>query len=133
MNNYAIVTNRKRAIIALIHSVVFLLIAARGAASPPLAPLWLHLHDGIAGQLIMLLMYLVVSSILWQLTRVSRCFLERLYFGFCSLSATVGLLRSIFGDPPMHLAIVLRVLLLSCAVISGFVILREHSQPQLAE
>ncbi len=133
MNSYAILTNRKRAIIALIHSVVFLLIAARGASSPPLQPIWLHLHDGVTSGLIMLIIYLIVSSILWILTRISRCFLERLYFGFCSLSASVGLLRSVFGDPPMHLAIVLRVLLLSCAVITGFVILREHSEPELAE
>lgn len=133
MNVYAILTNRKRAIIALIHSIAFLLIAARGAGSPPLPPIWLHLHDGVTSGLVMLIIYLIVSSILWTLTWFSRCFVERLYFGFCSLSATVGLLRSIFGDPPMHLAIFLRVLLLSCAVVTGFVILREHSEPELAD
>src|SRR5689334_23312173 len=132
MNSYAILTNRKRAIIALIHSVVFLLIAARGASSPPLTPIWLP-HASLTASLVMLIVYLIVSSILWQLTRVSRCFLERLYFGFCSLSATTGLLRSIFGDPPLHLAIVFRVLMLTCAVITGFVILKEQSEPELAE
>jgi hypothetical protein len=81
----------------------------------------------------MLVVYLIVSSILWQLTRISRCFLERLYFGFCSLSATAGLLRTVFGDPPMHLAVIFRVLMLTCAVITGFVILKEHSEPELAE
>ena len=133
MNSYAILTNRKRAIIALIHSFAFLLIAAHGATSAPLQPIWLHLHDGLTAPLVMLIVYLVVSSILWILTCISRCFLERLYFGFCSLSATVGLLRSVLGDPPMHLAIVLRVLLLSFAVITGFVLLKEHSEPELAE
>lgn len=133
MNDYAILTNRKRAIIALIHSVFFLLIAARGITSPPLSPIWLHLHEGLTAGMVMLIIYLIVSSILWQLTRISRCPLERFYFGFCSLSATVGLLRSIFGDAPMHLAIFIRVLLLTFAVITGFVILKEHSEPELAE
>jgi hypothetical protein len=132
MNSYAILTNRKRAIIALIHSVFFLLFASRGMSSAPLTPIWIH-SAGLTAPIIMLVIYLIVSSILWQLTRISRCMLERLYFGLCSLSATVGLLRSIVGDPPLHLAIVLRVLLLSCAVVTGFVILREHSDPQLAD
>lgn len=132
MNSYAILTNRKRAIIALIHSVVFLFIASRGASSPPLTAIWLP-HESLTAPVIMLVIYLIVSSILWQLTRVSRCFIERLYFGFCSLSATAGLLRSVFGDPPMHLAIIFRVLMLTCAVITGFVILKEHSEPELAE
>lgn len=132
MNSYAILTNRKRAIIALIHSVVFLFIATRGMTSPPLTPIWIH-AAGLATSLIMLIIYLIVSTILWWLTRISRCFLERLYFGFCSLSASIGLLRSLFGDPPLHLAIIFRVLLLSCAVITGFVILREHSEPELAD
>ena len=133
MNSYAVLTNRKRVIIALVHSVVFLLLAARGATSPPLSPIWLQLHDGVTGGLILLVIYLIVSSILWALTYYSRCFLERLYFGFCSLSATTGLLRSIFGDPPMHLAALLRVMLLSCAVITGFVILKEHSQLEMVD
>ncbi len=133
MNEFAILTNRKRAIIALIHSVVFLLIAARGATARPLSPIWLHLHDGLTASLVMLIIYLIVSSILWWLTHISRCFTERLYFGFCSLSASVGVLRYLFGDPPMHLAILLRVLLLSCAVITGLIIMREHSEPELAE
>jgi hypothetical protein len=127
MNIYAILTNRKRAIIALIHSVFFLIVAAMGATSRPFSPIWLHLHDGVTAQLVMLIIYVVVSTILWVLTRYSRCLLERLYFGFCSLSASVGVLRCIFGDPPLHLAAIMRVLLLGCAVVIGFVILREHS------
>ena len=132
MNDYAILTNRKRAIIALIHSVFFLMVAAVGITSPRLLPIWLRLHDAFSAALAMLIIYLIVSSILWQLARVSRCSLERFYFGFCALSATVGLLRSIFGDPPMHLAIFIRVLLLTCAVVMGLVILKEHSEPELA-
>jgi hypothetical protein len=133
MNDYSILTNRKRAIIALIHSVFFLVVAAIGITSSPSPPIWLHLHNGFTAALAMLIIYLVVSSILWILTRVSRCSLERFYFGFCSLSASVGLLRSIFGDPRMHLAIFIRVLLLTCAVITGLVILKEQSEPELAE
>ena len=133
MNDYAILTNRKRAIIALIHSVFFLMLAAIGITSPRLLPISLRLYDAFGPALAMLIIYLIVSSILWLLTRASCCSLERFYFAFCSLSATVGLLRSIFGDPPMHLAIFIRVLLLTCAVITGLVILKEHSEPELAE
>lgn len=133
MNDYAILTNRKRAIIALIHSVFFLMLAAVGITSPRLLPIGLRLHDAFGAALAMLIIYSIVSSILWLLTRSSRCSLERFYFGFCSLSATVGLLRSIFGDPLLHLAIFIRVLLLTGAVVTGLVILKEHSEPQLAE
>jgi hypothetical protein len=133
MNEYAVLTNRKRAIIALIHSFFFLLVALMGFASPPMLALSIRIHAAFASAVAMLAIYGIVTTILLVLTKVSRSSLERLYFGFCSTSAGVGLLRIVLGDPPMHLAVLVRVAMLSCAVVTGLVILREHSQPRLAE
>jgi hypothetical protein len=133
MNEYAVLTNRKRAIIALIHSVFFLLIASMAFASPRMLPVWIRIYTALASSVAMLAIYTIVTTILLILTKVSRCALERLYFGLCSTSATTGLLRLIFGDPPLHLAVMFRVAMLGCAVIIGLVIMREHSQPELAE
>lgn len=133
MNEYAVLTNRKRAIIALIHSVFFLLIALMGVASPRLLPVWIRIYTAFASALAMLAIYAMVTTILLILTKASRCSLERLYFGFCSTSAGAGLLRAVLGDPPLHLAVLARVAMLSCAVLIGLLILREHSQPELAE
>jgi hypothetical protein len=133
MNEYAVLTNRKRAIIALIHSVFFLMIALMGMASPRMQALSIRIHTAFAAVIAMLAIYAIVTTILLILTKVSRCSLERLYFGFCSTSAGVGLLRVVLGDPPLHLAVLTRVVMLSCAVFIGFVILREHSRPELAE
>ena len=52
---------------------------------------------------------------------------EKLYFGFCSASASLGLMRLLFGDP-QSVGLYLRVLMLLCAVVTGTVILREHSR-----
>jgi hypothetical protein len=133
MNEYAVLTNRKRAIIALVHSIFFLLVALMSAASPRMLPIWTRIHTAFASSIAMLTIYAIVTTILLILTKVSRCSLERLYFGFCSTSAGAGLLRVVLGDPPLHLAALVRVAMLSCAVFTGLVILREHSQPQLAE
>jgi len=133
MNEYAVLTNRKRAIIALIHSVFFLLVALMGFASQRMQPVSIRIHTAFAPAVAMLAIYTIVTSILLVLTKVSRCWLERFYFAFCSTSAGVGLLRVVLGDPPMHLAVLVRVAMLSCAVVTGLVVLREHSQPQLAE
>jgi hypothetical protein len=128
VNEFGILTNRKRAVIALAHSIVFLLIALRSLASGRLVnAIWLQRSAVIFGLLI-LTVYLVVSSVLVYLVRISRCAREKLYFGFCASSASVGLLRTIFGDPAFHGGQFLRVLMLCCAVITGFVILRGHSK-----
>jgi hypothetical protein len=129
MNDYAIITNRKRAVIALIHSVVFLLIALRTLAVATAAmPIWLA-SASVVSSVAMLAIYLVVSSILMKLVQVSRCAREKLYFAFCASSATLGLLRTVFGDPSLHLAQYLRVAMLICAVVTGTSILRGHSRP----
>src|ERR1035437_4382692 len=98
MHRYVILTNRKRAIVALVHSVAFLGIALYGAttvvrpvgrASPTSA--WI-----LAG------VYVAVSLALAALTAMAGNWRERRYFGFCTTSAGFGLLRQILGDPPLH-------------------------------
>jgi hypothetical protein len=122
MHRYVILTTRKRAIVALVHSVAFLLIALYGvismvrplgASSPGSA--WI-----VAG------VYVAVSIALAVLAAIARNWRERLYFLFCATSATFGLLRQILGDPPMHFAVYVRVALLACAVAAGLAIVRAH-------
>ena len=129
MNNseaFVILTSRKRAVIALVHSVVFLLIALRSVLFPStLTPIWLHQNDKKAALLI-LLIYVIVSSILIQLTRISVAAREKLYFLFCSTSASVGMIRNVVGDPVPHLGSLVRVAMLMCAVATGILILRSH-------
>src|SRR5947209_10306685 len=109
MDDFAILTNRKRAIIALAHSIVFLGVALSGFASPKhgLA----HGHWFLSGGLL-LLIYLTVGSILAWLTRLARCARERIYFAFCTSSATFGFLRTLFGDAALPAAQYLRVAML---------------------
>ncbi len=133
MNEYAVLSNRKRAIIALIHSVFFLLVAFMGAFSQPIQPIWIRIHGAMGQAVSLTAVYLIVTTILLILTKVSRCSIERLYFGFCATSAGTGLLRLLFGDAPHHFAVIVRVLMLSLAVFTGLIILREHSQPELAD
>ncbi len=128
MESYGILTNRKRAIIALVHSFVFLGIAMMGLASAPKAGLLLPHRAYTAGNIAVFCVYLIVTSVLLILTWYSRCVRERAYFAFCSASASVGLLRAVVGDPVAHIGPVARVLLLGTAVVIGFAILSAHSQ-----
>ena len=123
--DFAIINNRKRAIIALVHSAFFLGVAAVQLALSHAAPYRLHGEKALAGS-ILLGIYLIVTTVLLILLRYSRCTRERLYFAFCSASAAFGLVRILLGDPVLH-ANVLRVLLLFCAVMIGTGILRTHS------
>jgi hypothetical protein len=119
---YTILTTRKRAIVALVHSVAFLLIALYGAVSVvrPLgaaSPASAWTMGGV---------YVAVTSALAVLSALSGHWRERLYFGCCTTSATFGLLRQILGDPPMHFAVYVRVAMLACAVVTGLEIVRAH-------
>jgi hypothetical protein len=126
MHDFAIITNRKRAKIALVHSVIFWLIALRGAASASiLTPIWTK-NPVPTPTILLVAIYLIVATVLTQLVRISRCTREKLYFGFCATSASIGLLRYLFGDPALHAGLYLRVLLLTCAVITGTIILLRH-------
>lgn len=123
MNHYAILTNRKRALIALAHSCVFLGIAFHGFASPKAG---IVVPNPVpAGDLALLVIYLVVASILTWLVTISRCTGERVYFVLCAGSATFGLLRTVFGDAAFPAAQYLRVILLASAVILGTAIFRS--------
>jgi hypothetical protein len=128
MDGFRILTNRKRTIIALVHTVVFLAIAiVQLALSRPTPHFKLHASTTISSA-IMVAIYLTVTTALLLLFRVSRCFNERLYFALCATSASFGLLRAVYGDPPMHFAHYFRVLMLSGAVLVGTLILRSHSE-----
>jgi len=125
MDRFAILNNRKRAIIALIHSVFFLAVAGVQLAISHAEPFSLR-GERVTGGIVLLTIYVIVTTVLVVLLRFSRCTQERLYFAFCAASAGFGLLRIWLGDPVLH-ANVLRVLLLFCAVIVGTAILRSHS------
>ncbi len=126
MNDFGVLTNRKRAVIALIHSIVFLGIAFHGFVSPKAGVL--H-RSGATGDFILIAIYLVVASILGWLVSISRSLVERAYFALCVISASSGLLRTIFGDYAVPPAQYLRVLMLSAAVGLGILIVRAHSRP----
>ncbi|HZQ70352.1 MAG TPA: hypothetical protein VFA68_17630 [Terriglobales bacterium] len=125
--NFAILTNRRRALIALAHSIVFLGIAFRGLLlGNSLRPIWLH-PANLQSSVAVLAIYVVVTSVLIQLARMSGSARERLYFLFCASSASVGTIRNVVGDPAPHVGLLLRVLMLACAVATGVLILRTHS------
>jgi apolipoprotein N-acyltransferase len=131
MDRFAIINNRKRAIIALIHSVFFLGVAGVQLAISHAAPFSLR-GEKVVGGIVLMTIYVIVTTVLLVLLRFSRCTKERLYFAFCSASAGFGLRRIWLGDPVLH-ANVLRVLLLFCAVVIGTGILRTHSAPIASE
>lgn len=128
MGGFTILTNRKRAIIALVHSVVFLLIAARQmvAANPAMG---IRAAAAVpAGTWILCGIYGVVSAILFWLFMVSRGWMEKIYFGLCTISAASGLLRTVVGDHGFHGAVYIRVIMLTSAVFVGLAIVRIHSE-----
>jgi hypothetical protein len=125
MNDFGILTSRKRALIALIHSVVFLGVAIHGFASPKSG----ILHGyGPTGDFVLLMIYTSVASILGWLVSISRCLQERVYFTLCACSASFGLLRVVFGDTSLPAAQYLRVIMLVSAVGVGAFIVRSFSR-----
>ena len=125
MNDFGVLTNRKRALIALIHSMVFLGIAIHGFSTPKGG----ILHSRPGGDFALVIIYLVVASILAWLVGISRPVIERVYFTLCACSASFGLLRTVFGDSSLPAAQYLRVILLSSAVAVGGLIVRSFSRP----
>ena len=125
MRRYIILTNRKRAIIALVHTVAFLALAVGTGIITVQS-----LHAGSrASAWIVAGIYLLVTVALLALTAISGSFRERLYFACCTTSAGFGLARQLLGDQQVHAAVYVRVAMLACAVFLGVVILREHSAP----
>jgi hypothetical protein len=128
MSGFSILTNRKRAVVALVHSIIFLLIAVRQmVAANPVTGVWVA-STVTMGTWILCGIFLVVSSILLWLLIISRGWMEKFYFGFCTISATSGLLRTAAGDQAFHAGLYIRVVMLVSAVIVGLVIVRMHSQ-----
>jgi len=125
MDRFAIINNRKRAIIALVHSLFFLAVAAIQLAISHASPLSMR-GDRVTGGVLLLAIYVAVTTVLLVLLGLSACTREKLYFALCAGSAGFGLVRIVLGDPVLH-ANVLRVILLLCAVIVGSGILRAHS------
>jgi hypothetical protein len=126
MNEFTILTNRKRAVIALIHSVVFSGVALHGFVSPKTGVLR---HAGSDPDFLLIMIYMTVTSILGWLVGISRALGERLYFAFCMASAGFGLLRMIFGDEALPAAQYVRVAMLTSAVAVGSWILYSFSRP----
>ncbi|HEY4930953.1 MAG TPA: hypothetical protein VII23_05225 [Terriglobales bacterium] len=131
MNSFSILNSRKRAIIALVHTVIFLCVAALQTALSHAKAFSLH-GDKVVGGIVLLSIYTIVTTVLLLLLRAASHASERLYFALCATSAALGLLRILLGDPVLH-AGVFRVLLLSGAVVVGMLILRSHSKARVAE
>ena len=122
MRRYIILSNRKRAIIALAHTVAFLLLAVFTSL---LLVRPLHSGSPRAGWIIAGI-YVAVTSALLVLAAVSGNLVERIYFGLCATSAAFGLARQILGDTGIPSAVFVRVAMLAAAVAVGVKILREH-------
>jgi len=130
MGAFAILTNRRRAVIALVHSVVFLLISLRQMIlSDPAAGIGFP-STVTPGTWILCGIYSLVSAILWWLFAISRGWMEKAYFGLCAVSATTGLLRTAAGDHLFHSGLYIRVVMLATAVVVGLMIVRFHSESE---
>ena len=129
MGGFSILTNRKRAIVALVHSVVFLLIAVRQmVAAQPSSGIWVA-STVSRGTWILCGIFAIVSAILFWLLVISSGWMEKFYFGFCTISASSGLVRTAAGDQTFHAGLYIRVVMLVSAVLVGLLIVRMHSRP----
>jgi hypothetical protein len=128
MGGFRILSNRKRAIVALVHTLVFLLVAMRQmVAASPAAGIWTP-SSVSGGTWALCAVFAVVSAILFWLFAISRGWLEKIYFGLCAVSASSGLLRTAVGDHGFHAGLYLRVAMLTSAVLVGLIIVRVHSE-----
>ncbi|MGA9933447.1 MAG: hypothetical protein WCF61_05070 [Terriglobales bacterium] len=128
MGGFSILTNRKRAVVALAHSIVFLLIAVRQmVAANPASGIWVA-STVSRGTWILCGILAIVSSILFWLLVISRGWMEKIYFAFCTISASSGLLRTAAGDQTFHAGLYIRVVMLVSAVLVGVLIVRMHSR-----
>jgi hypothetical protein len=128
MESFSILNSRKRAVIALVHSVFFLAVAGVQAAVSHAEPLSMRGSRATAG-LILLAIYVAVTTVLLLLLKASDCAKEKLYFALCAASASFGLMRIVLGDQVLHVN-AMRVLFLACAVLVGVLILRTHAVSQ---
>jgi hypothetical protein len=115
-----ILNSRKRAIVALVHTVGFLGLAAV-TGKPGLRPIaW----SSPVSAYVMPAVYAVVTSVLAGFAAAGRG-AERLYFTLCATSALFGLARQVGGDPPLHFAVYVRIAILSLATLTGVAIARS--------
>lgn len=128
MGGFSILTNRRRAVVALVHSVVFLVVAVRQmVAATPASGIWLP-STVRPGTWILCGIFGIVSSILFWLLVISRGWMEKFYFAFCTISASSGLVRTAAGDQAFHAGLYIRVVMLGSAVLVGLLIVRMHSR-----
>ena len=128
MGGFSILTNRKRAVVALVHSVVFLLIAVRQmVAATPAEGVWVA-STVRPGTWILCAIFALVSAILLWLLVISTGWMEKIYFAYCTISATSGLLRTAAGDQAFHAGLYIRVVMLVSAVLVGLLIVRRHAR-----
>ena len=122
---YTILNSRKRALIALVHTVFFMLLATWQSIGAPRSASLLRHRDAsvIAGGIV----YCIVTSVLVWLLAISASARERMYFGLCAASAGTALVRMLVGEINVPGSGVARVMMLGCAVIVGITILREHA------
>ena len=126
MREFSILTNRKRAIVALAHSIIFLLIAVHQMVDArPAAGIWIS-STVPRGTWILCGIFALVSAVLMWLFAVSSGWVERIYFALCTVSASSGLLRIVAGDRTFHAGLYIRVAMLLSAVFVGLVIVRRH-------
>jgi len=136
LTDFRILNSRKRAIVALVHSIVFGLLATFQLLSNyhPV-PLVGAMPGQLVGPAILTGIYLIVTVVLLILVLASRGPVEKLYFAFCATSAGVGLMRIVLGDPTIYTGNFIRVFMLGCGVLTCLFILRLHSerQPEFAD
>lgn len=134
--DFRILNNRKRAVIALIHSIIFGMLASYQLLSNyhPV-PLIAAASGHVVAPAILTSIYLTVTTVLLILVLASRGPIEKLYFAFCATSAGVGLMRVLLGDPTVYTGNFIRVLMLGCGIFTCLFILRLHSerQPEFAD
>jgi hypothetical protein len=73
--------------------------------------------------------FAIVSAILLWLLVISSGWMEKFYFGLCTISASSGLVRTAAGDQTFHAGLYIRVVMLVSAVLVGLLIVRMHSRP----
>ncbi len=122
---YTILNSRKRALIALVHTIFFLLLATwQTTGAPKTASLLWHRNASvIAGGIV----YCIVTSVLVWLLAISAGARERMYFGLCAVSAGTALVRILVGEINVPGGGVARVVMLASAVVVGVTITREHT------
>ena len=86
MSSFTILNSRKRAIIALIHTIMFLCVAALQTALSHASAFSLH-GNKVVGGIVLLAIYTIVTTALLVLLRMASHATERLYFALCATGA----------------------------------------------